>query len=196
LQEERQKEVSTGEIGKAYTAAFADIRHAMKNSENPHFKSSYANLEEVINVIRDCYSKHGLAIVQFPGALLRDGDMVRVEIQTSIIHSSGEMLGATMHMPVSLDKNGRISAHAVGSAISFGRRYAYAAAAGITQSDDDGNAASTGEEDEPAADLGALRAQIEGAKTEVALKALRQLVLDAGDQPLADTYKAKLRKLK
>lgn len=186
----------TGEIGKALANAYADIQHAVKNASNPHFKSTYANLEEVINVIRAAYSRHGLAIMQMPGELIRDGDLVKVRITTTVIHSSGEMLSGQMEMPVVADKNGKITAHAVGSAISFGRRYSLAATAGITQSDDDGNAASDGDESEPEFDLDSLRTQVQGAKTLEALTALGPLVTEAGDESVIALYKARRKALK
>lgn len=191
--------MSNGEIGKALAGAFADIDHAVKNSVNPHFKSTYANLAEVLDVIRRAFKGHGLAVVQLPGELkLREG-FATVSITTTIIHASGEMIGAAMDMPVNADKNGKYTPHAVGSAITFGRRYALAAACGITQEDDDGNAGSeTVEEDESPVDD--LRAQISEATTSVAVKALQALVGETGDAELVayftERYKGLLKKEK
>lgn len=188
--------MSTVEIGKALAGAFSEIDHATKNAANPHFKSTYANLAEVLDVVRATFKKHGLAVVQFPGPLIKEGDFTKVAITTTIIHTSGEMMGTTMEMPVNADKNGRITPHAVGSAITFGRRYALAAAAGITQEDDDGNAGSDGGEDDEAVDIDSLRDDITNATTSAALKAIMGVVGETGDLALVEYLKGRYKKLK
>ena len=188
--------MSTVEIGKALAGAFAEIDHATKNAANPHFKSTYANLAEVLDVVRATFKKHGLAIVQLPGVLRVDGNYTFVAITTTIIHTSGEMMGTTMEMPVNADKNGRITPHAVGSAITFGRRYALAAAAGITQEDDDGNTASDGSEDDETINIDSLRNEVTAATTTAGLRALQPIVSATGDAELAEYLKARHKKLK
>lgn len=190
--------MSNQDIGKALAAAFGEIDHAVKNSVNPHFKSDYANLETILDVVRGVYKRHGLAVVQFPGPLKSDSGVFSVDITTTIIHSSGEMIGSTMSMPVNADKNGKITPHAVGSAITFGRRYALAAAAGITQADDDGNAGSSGEDEDTEGkdSLESLRNQITGATTSTALKAIKTLVQDTGDPVLAALFSTRYKELR
>jgi hypothetical protein len=188
---------STAEIGKAFVAAFAEIHHAVKNADNPHFKSTFANLAQVLDVIRPVFAKHGLGITQLPGALRFEQGFVLVSIATTIIHSSGEMIGSTLEMPVVVDKNGKVTAHAVGSAISFGRRYALAAAVGITQVDDDGNAASDGEEEAESEDpVAEIQALIAAAGTLDALTAIKALVEESGDAGLVAQYQARRKNLK
>lgn len=188
--------MSTVEIGKALAGAFAEIDHATKNASNPHFKSTYANLAEVLDVIRATFKNHGLAIVQFPGPLKQDNGLTTVAITTTIVHTSGEMMGTTMEMPVSADKNGRITPHAVGSAITFGRRYALAAAAAITQEDDDGNAGTDGGEVDEVSSVDSLRDAVTSATTTGALKALLGVVGETGDAELIEYLKARHKSLK
>lgn len=188
--------MSTVEIGKALAGAFAEINHATKNASNPHFKSTYANLAEVLDVVRATFKKWGLAVVQLPGPIKREGDFTTVAITTTIIHQSGEMMGNIMEMPVNADKNGRITPHAVGSAITFGRRYALAAAAGITQEDDDGNAGSDGGEDEETAYIDSLRDRITGATKRAQLKDMQVEVGETGDAELIEYLKARHKGLK
>ncbi len=72
------------------------------------------------------------------------------------MHSSGEWIEDTLAVPV-----GKADAQGMGSAATYGRRYALAAALGIAQVDDDGNAASdrpTVEVVKPAVDAKALQA--------------------------------------
>jgi hypothetical protein len=125
---------TTKEIFAALAKAQPAIPSAVKDSENPHFKSKYADLTSVWAVAREPLSANGLSIVQEVTAAERG-----VAVMTQINHVSGEWvrLGPLV---VPMD---RPTAHGTGSAISYGKRYALAAALGITaEEDDDGNAAS------------------------------------------------------
>ena len=130
------------ELAKALVAAQLEIENASKNSSNPHFKSKYADLAEVLNTVRPVFSKHGIAIVQSPSF-----DAGEVKVTTYLIHTSGQFMNGTLAIPI-----GKMDAQAIGSALTYARRYALAAFAGISQEDDDGNAA---------------KASISDAKTEV-----------------------------
>ena len=122
-------------ISKALVGAQADVGKALKNQENSHFKSQYADLSAVLEVSKPALAKHGLALTQFPGEA--EG---RVTMTTMLIHESGEWIllpPAAMPPPAQ-------TAHGFGSAISYLRRYTTQAALGISvglSDDDDGNAA-------------------------------------------------------
>ena len=120
------------EIATALAIAQGEIENASKNSSNPHFRSKYADLAEILNTVRPVFAKHGIAVVQSPS--YADGI---VSVTTSVMHKSGQYLSDTCYAPATkLDPQG------VGSAITYLRRYSLAAFAGIAQEDDDGNAAS------------------------------------------------------
>lgn len=123
---------SIAELAKALAKAQGEIENASKNAANPHFKSKYADLAEVLNTVRPVFSLHGLSVLQMPSF---DGGIASVE--TMLMHTSGEWISNTCSAPVS--KN---DAQGVGSAITYLRRYSLAAFAGIAQEDDDGNSAS------------------------------------------------------
>lgn len=125
------------ELATAMAKAQAEVENASKNAANPHFKSKYADLAEVLNTVRPVFSKHGLAIIQSPG--FADG---LASITTTIAHSSGQYMTDTVHAPV-----GKMDAQGVGSALTYLRRYSLAAFAGVAQEDDDGNAAAKGKEE-------------------------------------------------
>jgi len=109
-----------------------DVENVKKDSKNPFFKSKYASLSNVIDAIREPLSNNELAFMQFPSG---DGELITV-----VIHSSGEYIMASFKM--SPTKN---DPQALGSAITYARRYGLAAALGLNvQDDDDGNAASDG----------------------------------------------------
>ncbi len=125
------KSDSIKELATALAKAQGEIENASKASVNPHFKSKYADLAEVLNTVRPVFSKHGLAVTQFPSY---ENGVVSVE--TILTHASGEWMSGTISAPVS-----KADAQGVGSATTYCRRYALAAVAGIAQEDDDANSA-------------------------------------------------------
>jgi hypothetical protein len=116
---------------------------ARKDAKNPHFKNNYASLESVWATIREPLQVCGLAVVQMPGKL---SDAMTLEITTVVAHAeSGETLESTIHVPVT-----KSDAQGVGSAITYGCRYALMAMLGIPPVDDDGEAARMARERRPA----------------------------------------------
>ena len=122
-----------GELAASLAKAQGAIKAAAKDSQNPHFKSKYADLAGVMDACRAELSANNLAITQWPGECA-DG---RMAMTTMLIHSSGQWMRETLTIPLS-----KIDAQGYGSATTYARRYALAAAIGIVQDDDDGNAAS------------------------------------------------------
>lgn len=126
------KSNSIKELATALAKAQAEVGNAKKDSDNPFFKSKYADLATIMDVVRPVFTKNGLSFVQMPG---HDGEMLTVT--TMLLHSSGEYISEVAKVrPVKPDPQ------AAGSAITYLRRYALAAFAGVAQEDDDGNAAS------------------------------------------------------
>ena len=123
---------SIDQIATALCLAQGEIENAVKNSANPHFRSRYADLAEIINTVRPVFTKHGLSVVQSPS--YADG---LVNVTTLLMHKSGQWIRDTASAPAS-----KLDAQGVGSAVTYLRRYSLAAFAGIAQEDDDGNAAS------------------------------------------------------
>lgn len=119
-------------LAKALAKAQGEVENATKNAANPHFRSKYADLAEVINTVRPVFSSNGLAVTQFPAY---ENGVASVE--TVITHESGEWMSGKASAPVT-----KPDPQGVGSAITYLRRYSLAAVAGIAQEDDDGNAAS------------------------------------------------------
>jgi hypothetical protein len=122
---------ATPELFAALAKAQAEIENASKNAANPHFRSRYADLAEVLNTVRPVLAKHGLCVIQ---STAFDGAMVSVE--TVLGHSSGGSVSSVAScVPAKTDAQG------VGAATTYLRRYALAAIAGVAQEDDDGNGA-------------------------------------------------------
>ena len=104
---------------------------AVKGANNPFFKSKYANLEEVIRVVKDAFGANGLSFVQFP--VSKEG---YAGVETIIMHESGEFISNEF-----LLKCAKADPQGMGSAITYARRYGLQAACGIPSEDDDGNKA-------------------------------------------------------
>jgi hypothetical protein len=119
------------ELATALAKAQGQIDDATKTGLNPAFKSRYADLAAVRAAIKEPLAVNDLAIVQLPRTL--DGS---VEVETMIIHKSGEFIAETLRMPVN-----KWDAHGIGSGITYGRRYGLMSMLGIAADDDDGNGA-------------------------------------------------------
>lgn len=110
---------------------------ARKNTKNAHLKSSYANLESFLAAIRPALEAQNLMLIQSWVESASEGNRGNcIYLTTQIMHVSGQSLTVTSPFPLGT----KIDAHAVGSAITYARRYSIAALFGIAQSDDDGNA--------------------------------------------------------
>jgi hypothetical protein len=116
-----------GALAAALAKSQGAMKAAHKDASNPFFKSKYADLASVWEACRAALAANGLAVCQ-----IIDGEA----LTTILLHSSGEWLAGTYPIkPVKNDPQG------VGSAITYARRYALAAMAGVVADDDDGEAA-------------------------------------------------------
>lgn len=123
---------SIGALAAALSIAQGQMKSATKDSNNPFFKSKYADLTSVWDAIRGPLSNNKLAVFQTTSN--NNGDIVVI---TTLAHSSGEWIRGTLALkPVKTDPQ------AIGSAITYGRRYALASICGVAPEDDDGIAAS------------------------------------------------------
>jgi hypothetical protein len=123
---------SIAKLATALAAAQGEMANATKDSTNPHFKSKYADLASVREACRPL-SKHGIAILQPTSA-----EGTSVTVTTMLVHTSGEWIAEDLTMTA-----GQNTPQAIGSAITYGRRYGLAAMVGIAPEDDDGQAASS-----------------------------------------------------
>lgn len=122
------------QLAEALSLAQGEMEAARKDSDNPFFHSKYADLASVWDACRGPLARHGLSVVQMPET---NPDIAGVIITTRLMHLSGEFLESELRMNPKVD-----DPQGVGSAITYGRRYALAAAVGIAPEDDDANAAS------------------------------------------------------
>ena len=124
---------ANAELFAALGLAQCEVENAVKSSTNPHFKSKYADLAEVLGTARPIYAKHGVSLVQSAGKLV-DGQVV---VQSVLAHKSGGYITTEAScIP------GKTDAQGIGAATTYLRRFSAAALYCIAQEDDDGNAAS------------------------------------------------------
>lgn len=108
-----------------------ELHHAKFDSKNSHFSSEYASLESYLDAAKPVLSKHGFVLTQ---GCVPIGDISGLE--TLIVHTSGSEVRHTV--PLLLAKQ---DMQALGSAITYARRYGLATILGMGSADDDGNGA-------------------------------------------------------
>jgi len=122
-------------LAKALSIVQSKLKPAIKNAENPFFKSTYADLESVWNAVRHLLFENGLTVIQV-GEVDNEG---LAYLSTTLLHTSGEWVGGRFPL---YTKNQ--DAQSLGSSITYMRRFALSAVVGVVTSDDDGNGASKG----------------------------------------------------
>lgn len=180
-----QTSETINELATALAKAQGQIKGAIKDAENPHFRSKYADLASVWDACRDALSKNGLSVIQAPRGCWNESGWT-VEVETRILHSSGQWMGDTITVPV-----GKPDAQGLGSALTYARRYALASFVGVAPEDDDGNAAVQRPASRPAAadppGYDNWRADLELVATEQGLKALEMAWKKSNDEFKAHT---------
>jgi hypothetical protein len=119
------------ELANALCNAQSQMGGAVKDSANPFFKSSYADLTSVIKAIKQPFADNGLSYTQFPVS-----NENGVGVSTRLMHVSGQWLEMEYTLPT-VKKDPQAS----GSAITYARRYALQSIAGIPTADDDAESA-------------------------------------------------------
>ena len=138
------KSEQINELAAALAKAQGQIEGAKKSSSNPFFKSKYADLSECWNTCREALTANGISVIQMPEEINENG---RLNITTMLAHSSGQYISSTLTMTVT-----KLDPQAIGSAITYGRRYALAAMVGLAQEDDDGEKAMARPKDKKSAE--------------------------------------------
>ena len=122
---------SINELAAALSKAQGEIEGAVKDKNNPAFRSKYADLGAVWDAVRGPLAKNGLSIIQSPSRT-----ETGVEVETTLMHSSGQWMSSSLAIPAF-----KQDAHGIGSATTYARRFALSAFCGVAPVDDDGNAA-------------------------------------------------------
>jgi hypothetical protein len=129
-------------LASALSKAQGEMPAASKTGYNPHFRSHFSTLEDLIEVSRPALTKYGLSVCQYPHS---DNDSTY--LVTKLKHSSGQeevsQVKIFLKDPSDIQK--------LGSAMSYLKRYAYASICGIatSENEDDGNSVSQPSESKP-----------------------------------------------
>ena len=124
------KSDSIAALAGALSKAQSEIKDAIKDTKAYNY--NYATLSGVLHIVRPIFSAHGLSVSQHPTGETLDS----FSLTTILMHESGEFLESTCSMPVQQSK-GMSHAQSCGVVITYLRRYALSAVAGITQIDND-----------------------------------------------------------
>ena len=147
------------ELAKALSKAQAVMEGAIRDSTNPFFKSTYADLASVWDACRKPLADNGLCVIQsiasdqdycFTGKIAistkdstgrtigtreEERRFIYLNVTSRLLHTSGQWFEDTISVPVEADPQ------SLGKVTTYIRRYAMMALVGIAPEDDDGEAA-------------------------------------------------------
>lgn len=116
----------------ALASAQAEMEQVTKGAINPAFKSRYADLADVVSVVRPALNRHGMAF--FHQMVFPDG---ATHMRTVLIHGESDTR-IECDVPLIVAKN---DMQGMKSATTYAKRIGLESVTGIAPEDDDGNAA-------------------------------------------------------
>jgi len=133
------------ELTKALLAARKEMGKLINNAKNPHYRSNYATLDEVIRVAQEPLANAGICVLEST-AVISESNMTVQKLELREVES-GDSHQSTLPLICKDPSNPQ----QLKSAQTYARRMLWTAAAGLAPEDDDGNAASQ-ETSKPAED--------------------------------------------
>lgn len=131
-------------VSNAFVLAQTQMKAAILDAKNSHFRSKYATLASCLNAALPALNENGIGLLQHPGF---DPNTQLVSITTCLLHKSGQWMKSTCYLPL----GGKRDGHAMKSATTYLRRIGVASICGLPEEDDDGNAnAGVGRKSAPA----------------------------------------------
>ena len=125
------------ELAKALIAVQQQMAPATKDGKNPFTKSNYATLNSVMESCGDILLSHGIWLTQLPVPAPIELGPGHIALMTKLTHAeSGQWQASLTVIPLP-----KADPQGMGSAITYGRRYALTAMLGMITEDDDGEAA-------------------------------------------------------
>ena len=153
---------ATDALSKALAAAQGEMKNATLNRVNPHFKNRYADLAAIRDAVVPAMSKHGLAVTQ-----TTDMTEAGFFLTTRVAHESGQWMESVY--PLAVNPNPQ----AMGSQLTYARRYSLSAIAGISADEDD-------DAEIAVANKNGNGAVLNGKVTPAQVSELQKLVMDTG----------------
>lgn len=130
--------METTDLIQALCKVQQELKPVLKNQEADigRFKYAYADLSQVLEQAMPILNKHGIALIQ---TIENDRASGHIELHTILAHTSGQNI--TSKAPLILKEN---TPQALGSAITYMRRYSLMAMIGmVAQEEDDDGAVAT-----------------------------------------------------
>lgn len=135
VRETTSQSAEINELVGALAKAQSQFKPIVKDTQNPFFKSKYADLATIIAATQTALSTNGLVVMQQPQVQAHSAG-----VKTVLAHSSGQWIWSELMLPAA--QGSKFDAQTVGSALTYARRYALQAILGVAADvDDDGNAA-------------------------------------------------------
>lgn len=135
-----RREWEADEARKAYSQAIADFQSKcpiIEKADKAHNKQ-YAALDRIWRTIRPLMDETGLSVVWTANTITEFG----LHLEGEIRHRAGHSVPISYDLPMPDKVTGQNAAQQMGSATTYGKRYALCSALGIvTGEDDDGSAA-------------------------------------------------------
>ena len=125
------------ELFSALSLFQGELENATKEIDKPGITYKYADLAICLNTAKAHLLKNNLAVTQLLG-MSQNGKQTMI---TMLTHKSGQYISSETELPAAIlhGSSGKNPVHVLGSAITYMRRYSFAAIIGMAQEDDDGN---------------------------------------------------------
>lgn len=124
---EEMRSEQINELAQALSKAQGEMKPASKSGKNPHFKSNYSTMQDLINASKSPLSTNGLSVTQITSEV--DAGVL---LETYLMHTSGQWLQSEMLLKPMKD-----GPQALGSALTYARRYCYESILGMSGIPDD-----------------------------------------------------------
>ncbi|MEN0066144.1 MAG: ERF family protein [Myxococcota bacterium] len=131
-------------LGEALAAAQGDMKDPPKRKTNPHFKSSYAGMDDLLEVVRPVLAKHGIAFTQLLDILDSGRQVLVTRLWIGDGTGTNELVSRSLLPEVQDPQKAR-------SAVTYARRTAFESIVGVAGcEDDDGESLATAARPQPA----------------------------------------------
>ncbi len=124
---------SVDQILPALLSVKSKLEGVTKSSNNPYFKSKYADLNSHLDAVEPLLAQHGLALFQPISYDVVTGKNI---VTSMIMHSSGQFIKSEMSLMTKEEDMQKL-----GSAVTYARRYTLGSLLSMKAVDDDGEAA-------------------------------------------------------
>lgn len=131
IAQRQTKQTESPELNKlmeALAKAQLEMDVASTDSVNPFFKSRYADLASVVKASRPVLAKNGLSVIQ----RTLTGEDGKVYMHARLCHASGQWIESIMEV-----RPPKADIQALGSHLTYLRRYLYSSLVGVVTSDED-----------------------------------------------------------